>query len=128
VVYGHQEMVVGTVSLLLEAGMIPLLCATPAGSGRLSNILKGMTPEWTSSCLVRQADSLAELETHLVGLRADVLMAGPDAGPLAQRLGLPLVSSVGLSARSASDAGRLRIGYRGALQTIGQLLALFGSR
>ncbi len=128
-VHGHDiDFVVGIVSLLLEAGMLPVLCASCGDADRLRRCLELTTPELPARTPVVQALQLSDLLDQIPAARPDVLIASRDASCTAQCLGIPLVCA-GRSSRGHSGGERIvQIGYLGALQLLDRLqMALHAS-
>jgi nitrogenase molybdenum-iron protein NifN len=114
VVYGDEDLVVGIVSLLLEIGVIPVLCASGGESGRLRATLESMTPELGQAVEVRQGVDFAKLGEMVAELRPDVLIGNSKGYTLSRELDIPLLR-IGFPIHDRIGGARLlHIGYRGA--------------
>jgi nitrogenase molybdenum-iron protein NifN len=114
VIYGEEDLVVGIVSLLLEIGVVPVLCGSGGESGRLRKTLESMTPELGAGIEVCEGIDFAELGELAARLRPDLLIGNSKGYPLARELGIPLVR-VGFPIHDRVGGARLlHVGYRGA--------------
>jgi nitrogenase molybdenum-iron protein NifN len=115
-VFGEEDLVVGIVSLLLEVGIVPVLCASGADSGRMARVLRAMTPELGSRVEVMQDTDFADLEARVEAVRPDILIGNSKGYSMSRRLGIPLVR-VGFPIHDRIGGARLlHVGYRGAQQ------------
>ena len=115
-VFGEEDLVVGIVSLLLEVGIVPVLCASGADSGRMARVLQAMTPELGSRVEVMQDTDFADLEARVEAVRPDILIGNSKGYSMSRRLGIPLVR-VGFPIHDRIGGARLlHVGYRGAQQ------------
>ncbi|TVS15768.1 MAG: hypothetical protein EA424_15430, partial [Planctomycetaceae bacterium] len=122
VVYGQEiDFVVGIVSLLLEAGMRPVLCASRGNADQLRRSLELTTPELPAQTLIVQALQFTDLLDQIPAARPDVLIANRDACRVAQRLGVPMVCAGRPLCSHNDEEDVLQIGYRGALQLLDRL-------
>lgn len=122
VVYGQEiDFVVGIVSLLLEAGMLPVLCASCGDADQLRRCLEVTTPELPVRTPVIQALQFADLLDQIPAVRPDVLIANRDGCRAAQRFGIPMVCAGRPLCSHSSEDDVLQIGYRGALQLLDRL-------
>lgn len=122
VVYGQEiDFVVGIVSLLLEAGMRPVLCASRGDADQLRCSLELTTPELPVRTPIVQASQFSDLLDQIPAARPDLLIANRDACRTAQRLGIPLVCAGRPLCSHSGDKKILQIGYRGALQLLDRL-------
>jgi nitrogenase molybdenum-iron protein NifN len=114
VVYGDEDLVVGIVSLLLEIGVIPVLCASGGESGRLRATLERMTPELGQAVEVREGTDFAKLGEMVEQLRPDLLIGNSKGYTLSRELDIPLLR-IGFPIHDRIGGARLlHIGYRGA--------------
>jgi nitrogenase molybdenum-iron protein NifN len=122
VVYGQEiDFVVGIVSLLLEAGMRPVLCASRGDADQLRRSLELTTPELPARTPFIQALQFSDLLDQIPAVRPDLLIANRDACRVAQRLGIPMVCAGRPLCSHSGEEDVLQIGYRGALQLLDRL-------
>ena len=122
VVYGEEiDFVAGMVSLLLEAGMLPVLCASRCDADQLRRALEATTPELQAHTTVVGARQFCDLQEQIQAARPDVLIANRHACQFAERTRIPLVCA-GSPQCSHNDEKQLtQIGYLGALQLLDRL-------
>lgn len=122
VVYGEEiDFVVGMVSLLLEAGMMPVLCASRSDPQQLRRSLEITTPELQTRTSVVQAESFRDLQADVLAARPDALIANRDACEFAQRMRIPFVCAGRPLCSHNGDFDVVQIGYRGAMQLLDRL-------
>lgn len=115
ILYGEQDLVVGLAGLLVDAGMLPVLVASPDRTGRLRESLAAIEPEWAGHAAVLEGVDIADLEYHALRLKPDLLVANGRGSGLASRLGVPLVRA-GFPLYDQPGGPRiLHLGYAGAL-------------
>jgi nitrogenase molybdenum-iron protein NifN len=116
VIYGDEDLVVGMASLLAEIGMIPVLCASGAETGRLAQRVAEVAPDLTSEITVLEGADFAEIEDRAAELAPDIMIGNSKGYRLSHKLGIPLIR-VGLPIHDRIDGPRiLHVGYRGAQQ------------
>jgi nitrogenase molybdenum-iron protein NifN len=116
VIYGEEDLVVGLASLLAEIGMIPVLCASGAETGRLAERITEVAPDLTSEISVLEGADFAEIEDRAAELTPDIMIGNSKGYRLSHKLGIPLIR-VGLPIHDRIDGPRiLHVGYRGAQQ------------
>jgi nitrogenase molybdenum-iron protein alpha/beta subunit len=122
VVYGEEiDFVAGMVSLLLEAGMLPVLCASRCDADQLRRALEVTTPELQARTTVVGAKQFCDLQEQIQAARPDVLIANRYACQFAARTRIPFVCA-GSPQCSHNDEKQLtQIGYLGALQLLDRL-------
>lgn len=116
VVYGDQDLVVALASLLVEIGIVPVLCASGAKSGRLRERILALEPELAHDVTILEGVDFAGIEEHAERLKPDLLIGNSKGYKLSRKLGVPLVR-VGFPIHDRIDGPRLvHVGYRGAQQ------------
>ena len=116
VVYGEQDLVVGIAALLAEIGVVPVLCASGTGTGRLRKQLAAVEADLVGDILVLEDVDFAEIEEHATSLRPDLIIGSSKGYSLARKLKIPLVR-VGFPIHDRIDGPRLlHLGYGGAQQ------------
>jgi len=121
IVYGEQDLVVGLASLLAEIGMIPVMCASGAETGRLAERIAEVAPDLTSEISVLEGADFAEIEDRTAELAPDIMIGNSKGYRLSHKLGIPLIR-VGLPIHDRIDGPRiLHVGYRGAQQLLDRI-------
>jgi len=116
VVYGEQDLVVGIAALLAEIGVMPVLCASGANSGRLQHQLTLVEPDLPEDVTVLEDVDFTEIEEQAARLEPDLVIGSSKGYALARRLKTPLIR-VGFPIHDRVDGPRLQhLGYRGAQQ------------
>jgi nitrogenase molybdenum-iron protein NifN len=116
VVYGEQDLVVGLAGMLAEVGMVPVMCASGAATGRLRDAILEDNPDLASRVTALEAVDFAGIEERAAGMRPDLIVGSSKGYPLARRLGIPLVR-VGFPIHDRIGGARVvHLGYRGAQQ------------
>lgn len=127
VVYGEEmDFVVGMVSLTLEAGMLPILCASQADSQQLRTALENLTPELHARTSVVQVERFADLESAIVGMNPQLLIGNRDACSFARHTRIPFVCAGRPLCDRNGGTPVLHIGYRGASQLLDRLEVALG--
>lgn len=121
-VYGEEiDFVVGMVSLVLEAGMLPVLCASRSDPQQLRRKLETTTPELQTRTSVLQAECFRDLQADVLAARPDALIANRDACEFTERMRLPFVCAGRPLCSYHGHFDVLQIGYRGAIQLLDRL-------
>jgi nitrogenase molybdenum-iron protein NifN len=116
IVYGEQDLVVGLAGLLAEVGMLPVMCASGASTGRLRDAILEDNPDLGSRVTALEAVDFAGIEERAVGMRPDMVIGSSKGYPLARRAGIPLIR-VGFPIHDRIGGPRVvHLGYRGAQQ------------
>lgn len=116
IVYGEQDLVVGLASLLAEIGMIPVVCASGARTGRFEAHVQAVASGVAPLTAVLEGVDFAEIEARAADSRPDIVIGSSKGYGLARRLRIPLVR-VGFPIHDRIDGPRLlHVGYRGAQQ------------
>jgi nitrogenase molybdenum-iron protein alpha/beta subunit len=122
VVYGEEiDFVAGMVSLLLEAGMLPVLCASRCEADQLRRALEATTPELQAHTTVVGVEQFCDLHEQIRAARPDVLIANRHACQFAERTRIPLVCAGRPWRIHGANKDITQIGYRGALQLLDRL-------
>lgn len=113
-IYGEQDLVVALASLLVEIGVVPVLCASGAKSGRLRERILALEPELAAAVTILEGVDFAGIEEHAERLKPDLLIGNSKGYTLSRKLGVPLVR-VGFPIHDRIDGPRLvHVGYQGA--------------
>jgi nitrogenase molybdenum-iron protein NifN len=122
VVYGEEvDFVAGMVSLLLEVGMMPVLCASRCDAEQLRRALEATTPELQAHTTVVGAKQFCDLQQSIQAARPDVLIANRHACRFAERTRIPLVCAGSPHCSHNESKPFTQIGYLGALQLLDRL-------
>lgn len=114
IVYGDEDLVIGLTAFLCEIGVLPVLCATGARSGRFAAALRAAAPELPVETLVKEGLDFAETAEIAPELKPDFLLGSSKGYKIARSLNLPLVR-VGFPIHDRVGGQRvLHLGYRGA--------------
>jgi nitrogenase molybdenum-iron protein NifN len=114
IVYGEQDLVVGLAGLLAEVGMVPVLCASGAKTGRLRDAILEDNADLRSRITAMEAVDFAGIEERAASMRPDLVIGSSKGYGLARRLGIPLIR-VGFPIHDRIDGPRVvHLGYRGA--------------
>jgi nitrogenase molybdenum-iron protein NifN len=117
----HADFVAGIVSLLLEAGMQPVLCASAAPATELARTLNSMTPELSHRTMVLQAEDFVDLEWDVVAAKPEILVASRQGCQFARQRQLPFLCAGQPMCDSRLGPSVLHVGYCGALQILRRL-------
>jgi nitrogenase molybdenum-iron protein NifN len=114
IVYGEQDLVVGLAGLLAEVGMVPVMCASGAATGRLREAILEDNADLWSRITTLEAVDFAGIEERAAGMRPDLVVGSSKGYGLARRLGILLIR-VGFPIHDRIDGPRVvHLGYRGA--------------
>ncbi len=115
-VYGEEDLVVGLVAMLAEAGIKPVLCATGGTSGDFEDAIRTVAPELPDDTIIRDDVDFKTIEELAEPLELDLVVGNSNGYKLARKRDLPLIR-VGLPVHDRLGAARiLRVGYRGTQQ------------
>ncbi|HHP7233543.1 MAG TPA: nitrogenase component 1 [Desulfobacterales bacterium] len=120
---GDEDLVVGLASLLGEIGVLPVLCASGAKSGRLKNKIVEVCPAAQANdvSVVENAD-FAAIESAVESIKPDLIIGSSKGYTMARRQGVPLVR-VGFPIHDRiGGARRLHVGYRGTQQLFDRIV------
>jgi len=124
VVYGDEDLVVGTAAFLSEIGVRPAVCASGGRSGGLRAALLAAAPELADLPdlqVVEDAD-FERIDALTREASPDLLLGHSKGYPTARALGIPLVR-VGLPVHDRLGGQRLtHLGYRGAQRLFDQIV------
>lgn len=116
VVYGEADLVVGLVAFLAEIGIVPAVCATGMGTGRLADSIAEAAPDMASEVTVLESVDFADIEEHCAGQELDLVVGNSKGFKLSRKLNVPLIR-VGFPVHDRIGGPRLlHLGYRGAQQ------------
>ena len=124
-VVGDPDLVVALCGFCAEVGMIPVLAASGAVTGRLQTALAAVGV--TSAEALEDADH-REIGERLTALTPDLILGPSKSYPNARSLDIPLVR-VGFPIHDRIGAGRvLHLGYRGTQRLFDEIVNTFLGR
>ncbi len=113
VVYGEEQFVLAIASMLGEIGVVPVLCATGARSGRLADSLARSLPHMIDQIEIADGADFVDIEARAEPLAPDLIVGHSKGFKMSQALGIPLVR-VGFPIHDRIGGGRIcHVGYRG---------------
>ena len=113
-VVGDPDLVVALSGLCQEVGMVPVLAASGAATGRMAGLLPGVE-------VLEDADH-NEIDGRIIALKPDLILGPSKCYPAARKHGIPLVR-VGFPVHDRIGAGRiLHLGYRGTQRLFDEIV------
>lgn len=115
VVYGEADLVAGVVDFLSEIGIIPVICATGDGGGRLAPLVQNtVNPKFHDEVKIIEGVDFVDIEDVVRQAKPDLVIGHSKGYSLARKLGIPLVR-IGFPVHDRVGGSRLlHIGYKGA--------------
>ncbi len=115
VVYGEADLVAGVVDFLSEIGVVPVVCATGDGGGRLGPaVLQSLDSKRCQKINVIEGVDFVEIEDAVRAARPDIMIGHSKGYSLARKLGIPLIR-IGFPVHDRVGGSRLlHVGYDGA--------------
>jgi nitrogenase molybdenum-iron protein NifN len=118
-VVGDPDLVVALAGFAAEVGLVPVLAATGAATGRLGTALAAAGV--TTAEVLEDSDH-DEISERLTVLKPDLILGPSKSYPAARALGIPLVR-VGFPVHDRIGAGRiLHLGYRGTQRLFDEIV------
>jgi nitrogenase molybdenum-iron protein NifN len=115
-VCADEDLLVGITGLLVEIGMVPVLCATGSRSGNLGEALRSVAPGLPADTQVLEGADYETIEEHARELSLDCIVGSSKCYGAARRLGVPLVRA-GFPVHDRMGGQRmLHVGYAGTQQ------------
>lgn len=122
VLYGEPDLVLGMAAFLAETGVIPVLCATGAETGKLETELNAIMPEFQGQMKIVEGVDFSEIGSLVERFQPDLLIGNSKGYSLAQQYGIPLIR-VGFPIHDRIGGQRiLHLGYRGAQQLFDRIV------
>jgi len=117
VLYGEEDFVAGIASMLLEIGVIPVLCASGGKSGFLKDKIEAMAEGYTDEAIiVKDGIDFMDISDLAKELNPDIIVGNSKGYTLSRTIEKPLVR-VGFPIHDRMGGQRiLHVGYRGAQQ------------
>ena len=114
IVYGDEDLVIGLTAFLCEIGVLPVLCATGARSGKFASSLRAAAPSLPEETLIKEGLDFAETAEVAPELKPDFLIGSSKGYKISRSLNVPLIR-VGFPIHDRIGGQRiLHLGYRGA--------------
>jgi nitrogenase molybdenum-iron protein NifN len=116
VVYGEADLVAGLVDFLSEIGVIPVICATGDGGGRLKAcVTASLDTKCHDAVQVLEGVDFVDIEAAAEKARPQFIIGHSKGYSLARKLDIPLVRT-GFPVHDRMGGSRLLlVGYQGAL-------------
>ncbi len=122
VLYGEPDLVLGIAAFLAEIGVIPVLCATGAETGKLETNLYALLPEFKSQMKIVEGIDFNEIGSLVEKIQPDLLIGNSKGYSTARQFGIPLIR-VGFPIHDRIGGQRiLHLGYRGAQQLFDRIV------
>jgi len=122
IVYGDEDLVIGLAAFLCEIGVLPVLCATGARSGKFAVALRAAAPSLPAETLIKESLDFAETAELAPELKPDFLIGSSKGYKISRSLNVPLVR-VGFPIHDRIGGQRvLHLGYRGAQELYDHLV------
>jgi nitrogenase molybdenum-iron protein NifN len=125
IVYGEADLLIGIVSLLMEIGIVPVLCATGDTTPTFETTLRAAVPQLAKETIVMTGADFRDIETTAQHIEADCCIGHSKGYSFARKADLPLIR-VGFPIHDRIGSQRkLHIGYRGAQQLFDTIVNTF---
>ena len=122
ILYGEQDLVVGMAAFLAETGIIPVLCASGAKTGRMKKKIEIMAPKIANQITVLEGVDFHDIEDLARELKPDLLIGNSKAYKISRNLKIPLVR-IGFPIHDRFGGARLlHLGYRGTQQMFDKIV------
>ncbi|MBI5585492.1 MAG: nitrogenase [Deltaproteobacteria bacterium] len=116
VVYGEADFVAALASWLDEIGIVPVLCATGACTGKFKELVRSGLKNCREEPLIGEDTDFASMLETCRNLKVDLIVGHSKGYFLSRKLGVPLVR-VGFPIHDRIGGQRiLHVGYRGTQQ------------
>lgn len=115
VVYGEADLVAGIVDFLSEIGVLPVICATGDGGGRLAPAVRqSLDPKFHDSVQIIEGVDFVDIEDAVRAAQPELMIGHSKGYSLSRKLGIPLVR-IGFPVHDRIGGSRLlHVGYQGA--------------
>lgn len=121
-IYGEPDLVLGIAIFLAEVGAVPVICATGTMTGKLTEELKVLLPEFEREMNVVEGIDFDGILTLVEMTQPDLLIGNSKGYPLARQYGIPLIR-IGFPVHDRIGGQRiLHLGYRGTQQLFDQIV------
>lgn len=121
-VCGDEDLVVGLASLLVEVGMLPVLCVSGGRSGKMASAIREVAGKQADSITVCDGVDYASIGEMAGRMDLDLILGNSKAYPIAKQLNIPLVR-VGFPVHDRFGGQRLlHLGYRGAQELFDRIV------
>ncbi|HPT87414.1 MAG TPA: nitrogenase iron-molybdenum cofactor biosynthesis protein NifN [Bacillota bacterium] len=121
-IYGEPDLVLGIAIFLAEVGVVPVICATGARTGKLGDELRCLLPELEGEITVAEGIDFDDIRTLVERVQPDLLIGNSKGYPLSRQSGIPLIR-VGFPIHDRIGGQRiLHLGYRGTQHLFDQIV------
>ncbi|MBN2010521.1 nitrogenase [candidate division KSB1 bacterium] len=122
IVYGDQDFLVSMASFLSEIGIIPVLAATGAKTGRLKAKITDVAPDISAKVRVLENADFVDIAEMAASLKPDLLIGSSKAFRIARDLNIPLIR-IGFPIHDRFGAARIQhLGYQGTQQLFDRIV------
>jgi nitrogenase molybdenum-iron protein NifN len=122
VLYGEEDLVVAMAGFLSEIGIVPVICATGAKSGRFKDAIRNAAPDLKDKINIVEAVDFIEIEQIASQVKPDFVIGNSKGFKLAKKLGIPLMR-IGFPVHDRFGGARIaHIGYAGTQQLFDRIV------
>lgn len=122
VLYGEEDLVVSMASFLAEIGMVPVICATGAKSGRFKEAVYRAASDVKDKITVAEGADFIDIEQLAQQLAPDIIIGSSKGFSLSKKLDIPLMR-IGFPVHDRFGGARIRhIGYTGTQQLFDRIV------
>jgi nitrogenase molybdenum-iron protein NifN len=122
VIYGEVDLVAAMASFLDEIGMVPVVCATGASTGRFKSIVHAGIEHSLEELMIAEDTDFVSMLDACRAAQPDIVIGNSKGYSLAKKLGLPLVR-IGFPIHDRLGGQRiLHVGYRGTQQLFDRIV------
>ena len=122
ILYGEEDLVVSMASFLAEIGIVPIICATGAKSGRFKDAVYEAVGDIKDKVTVSEEVDFIEIEQLALQLDPDLIIGNSKGFSLSKKLDIPLVR-IGFPIHDRFGGARIRhIGYGGTQQLFDRIV------
>ncbi len=122
VIYGEVDLVAAMASFLDEIGIVPVVCATGASTGRFKSVVHAGIEHAREDLMIAEDTDFVSILDACRTAQPDIVIGNSKGYFLAKKLGLPLVR-VGFPIHDRIGAQRiLHVGYSGTQQLFDRIV------
>jgi nitrogenase molybdenum-iron protein NifN len=122
VLYGEEDLVVSMAAFLAEIGVVPVICATGAKSGRFKDAIYDAVGDIKNRVNVVEAVDFIEIEELALEHKPDFIIGNSKGFALSKKLDIPLLR-IGFPVHDRFGGARIRhIGYGGTQELFDRIV------